>query len=146
MYSRMNEKDRQEVIRELLSRIQYGVVFEVNENVEGWKESNIPVESTENGVGNISGCNMEALLGAFERGDIDIRLYLRPMDDMADMWMNQMRDIVEYDNAHGGGREMTDLFLPKLTEFIFGNHYDTNDMIGRGLALPAKEGMYSIKQ
>ena len=139
----MNGKDRQDVIDELLSRIQYGVVFEVVENVEGWKESNIPVESTENGVGSIDGCNMGALLGAFERGDIDIRLYLRPMDDTANKWMNQMHDIVEYDNAHGGGREMTDLFLPRLTEFIFGNHYDTNDMIGRGLALPAKEGMYN---
>ncbi len=143
MYSRMNEKDRQEVIRELLSRIQYGVVFKVDENVEGWEKNNIPVEGVENGVGNIGGRNVEAMLGAFERGDIDIRLYLRPMDDNADAWMKQMRHIVEYDNAHGGGREMTDLFLPKLTEFILGNHYDTNDMIGRGLALPAPEGMYN---
>ena len=91
--------------------------------------------------------------------DYDVKLYLRPMSSMTEEELNKLRNYSEllYDNLElssfqNGTYKCLDFYLSeipsgiviKVFDWLNAHHFDYRDLIGKGLALEAPEGMYTI--
>lgn len=78
-----------------------------------------------------------------------VKPYLRPMDSMTDREKRVRRLYVEDEEVRHlnavWNRELVTMYnLQRYCEWLVENHFDFNNLIGAGLALPAPEGMYPV--
>jgi len=139
----MTSEDRQLVAKALCGYLPYGLKFRQTD------ESTITLK----GLcieGNIITVNPKMQYGfnlVNEYGDLEYKPYLRPMSDMTEKEMSELRqwgslcmyndntvqDIGVYGAIHS---------IPVI-DWLNAHHFDYRGLIEMGLALPAPEGMYN---
>ena len=136
----MEENNKQLLIKEISSRLPYGVKAQV----QGWdeakeKEVNIPLR--------VYSINTDGYV-YFESNDYDVNyipvedclLYLRPMSNMT-----EEERLVYEQRLHDVGRSIdvidADDVVPHI-DWLISHHFDFRGLIPMGLALEAPEGMY----
>ena len=128
--------DRELIYNTLLSGIPYDIMGSVTCHDE---ETNMPVEV----VGQIKGLRNNGYVefyypdGSFSLFRInDVKPYLRPMSSMTDK--EDMHSCAFLDDIEGGVLGA----IPNYIDWLSSNHLDYRGLIDKGLALPAKDGMY----
>lgn len=117
----MTEQDKQLIIKELFSRLPYGIMIN---DVEG-EVYEINIETV----------HLEHLAEQVKAGVVDI--YLRPMSDMTE------EEEDEY-NALNGYEKGVFPSTVEAFDWLLEHRFDYRGLIPQGLALEAKEGMYQI--
>lgn len=84
-----------------------------------------------------------------EANELLIKPYLRPISSMTEEERNEYNNLyyqvsVNVDNNGNTFRDMKILEWLHISWFLK-NHFDFMDLIPKGLALPAPEGMYNVK-
>lgn len=140
----MEEKNKQLLITDLCARLPYGVWVECC-GVSG-KLDNIWLTHFYNGGNTVVDVNGNT--DFFHDSDYfditKIKPYLRPMSSMTDEEDLEFIGIgllvVNY-GTNGNAKHKCKLSIPE-TDWLNAHHFDYRGMIEKGLALPAKEGMY----
>ena len=116
----MTQEDKQLLLKELSTRLPYGVKVDVN-FYDATKELT---------------CD---LLRDLFLGEKQLRPYLRPMSSMTEEEEREVRILWNEDFA-----DKISLYhcYPKTTDFYNKNHLDYRGLIEMGLALESPEGMY----
>ena len=144
----MEKIDRELLIKEISSRLPYGVKVQVL----GWDEEKGEVEVPLR----VYSVNTDGYI-YFESNDYDVDyvavdnclLFLRPMSNMTEEEYNKYEltfdNVVVYsghnnNNIHSEHRPTYETF-----DYLDSIHVDYRDLIPKGLALVAPEGMYNIK-
>jgi len=155
----MERIDRDLLLRDLCSRIPYGVVCEgyyMEESGYG-----VPYGSRDRIVGNVDGIDH---IG-FDDGEVyviidgipcelsDVRCFLRSMDSMDDEERKCLKTLVSEDlsefgkfikDGHGLSHDGLYMFdKQRQLDWLLKNHFDFSGIIDKGLALEAQNGMYS---
>lgn len=145
----MEKIDRELLIKEISARLPYGV----KAKVYGWDEEKGEVEIPLR----IYSINTDGY-AYFETNDYnvdylnvdDCLLYLRPLSSMTKKERSEYDAFIvgyEYDDYWHPG-EYTDAVdvdvMSELIDWLNAHYFDYRDLIKRGLALPAPEGMYNI--
>lgn len=131
--------DRELIYNTLLNGIPYGIMGSVTHHDE---ETNMLVEV----VGRIKGIRSNGYVefyyddGSFNLFRInDVKPYLRPMNSMTEEEKDYYDSITYTENeTHFKG-----IWCNSVVNWLNKKMFDYRDMIDRGLALPAKDGMYS---
>ena len=149
----MKEQDKDLLLRDLSARLPYGVVVNYKEHeydIRHWKidslhtptysESGILIDTDYEGwisFTEYKGCGMST-------GSRPLHLeknlpFLRPMSSMTEEEVKEYKKTCEYS-------ENDEFFYPtfKTYDWLNEHHLDFRGLIPKGLALPAKEGMYNI--
>lgn len=132
----MTQSDKELLIKDLCTRLPYGVMCRANEiNLDGEL-------LFINKVNNIVALYNDKAIGKFDTCQIaDVKPYLRPMSSMIE------EEKKEYDNLRAHvcddyNRYCFDTY--KSIDWLNAHHFDYRGLIERGLALEAPEGMYKF--
>lgn len=136
----MTQSDKELLIKDLCTRLPYGVMCHANEiNLDGElffinKAYNI-----------VSLCNYKAS-GEFDICPIaDIKPYLRPMSSMTEEEVKEFAALESID-VLGGDIKITIVELSvDAIDWLNKKMFDYRGLIEKGLALEAKEGMYKTE-
>lgn len=119
----LSHEERRLLIKELCKRYPYGVICklrgdgaEIDEKLQ---------------LGGLS---------EFVYGRIDVMPYLRAMSSMSEEEIDEMKKHIIPELYP------TTQIQESLLDYLYSIHVDTNNMISRGLALLAKEGMYKQEE
>lgn len=125
----MTQEEKQLLLKDLCTRLLYGVKVR---NVK----SNFDINNFNH--------NTEEIKTLIE--EYDIKPYLRPMSSMTSKeWMEYCDASVEDQRSWTwAGKEYKFTPVTNREEFLNSHHFDYRGLIPLGLALKAKEGMYSI--
>lgn len=139
----MTQEEKQLLLKDFCTRLPYGVMFDYNNNEP------LKVEGIVRDMVYFRGYNYRT--GGSEcYADITrCKPYLRPMSNMTEEEYNKYEltfdNVVVYsghnnNNIHSEHRPTYETF-----DYLDSIHVDYRDLIPKGLALPAPEGMYNIK-
>lgn len=141
----MKQEDKQLLLRDLCTRLPYGVKFTLSSN-NIYTIKGIDLMVTDEG-------DWEYAVTAkgIEPIEIEyIKPYLRPMESMTEKERGEYNLFIfdyEYDDYWKPG-EYKDAVevevMSELIDWLNAHYFDSNNLIGRGLALPAPEGMYKF--
>jgi hypothetical protein len=134
----MEEKNKQLLITDLCARLPYGVWVECC-GVSG-KLDNVWITHFYNGGNAVVDVNGNT--DFFHDSDYfditKIKPYLRPMSSMTDE--EDIRRCAFLDDIEGGIEDA----IPNYIDWLNAHHFDYRDLIKRGLAIEAPEGMYNF--
>lgn len=134
----MTKQDKEDLLRELKERAPYGVkaqAFEFDEHGDEVAADCKIIDVNENHLVVFERSDRKSMRGRFEWCDASwVKPYLRPMEAMTDDEKAQAEGLSKGKATRG----KTD----KKAAFYFKHHIDCNGLIERGLAVPAKEGVY----
>ena len=132
----MTTEDKQILLQDLCARLPYGVVIKE----EYGDYINV----------NIYNAHIEHLIDRILAG-VD-KLVLCPMSSMTAEEYNEYQELYDYEErSYNQGCEFYDEWkveinnaerLFKITDWLNAHHFDYRELIEKGLALPAPEGMY----
>ena len=118
----MNEQDKQLLLQDLCARLPYGVIVQDRNGVHVLTQGNTEFADLFNGK-----CN--------------IKPYLRPISSMTE------EEEIEYDatfaTIHINGH-YDSVMTYKSFDWLNANHFDSRNLIEKGLAIAAPEGMYEV--
>lgn len=146
----MTEKDKEVILRELCSRLPYGVKV----LHEGW---NHDTEQELNTVETVTGVDDRFVYTVLADGTADKhphqrpclvdRPFLRTFDSLTDDEADRLGlfgfPVMEYGTDERGACLLSD--VREYVDYCNSIHYDYGGLIGKGLAMEAPEGMYSTK-
>ena len=141
----MKQEDKQLLLKDLCSRLPYGVKCILSSN-NIYTIKGIDLIVTDEG-------DWEYAVTAKGIEPIEIKYikpYLRPMSNMTEEERGEYRSFIfdyEYDDYWNPGeyRDAVEVdTMSELIEWLNSHHFDYSNLIGRGLALPAPEGMYNV--
>ena len=126
----MKEQEKQLLLKDLCARLPYHV------RVKVWLEYG----DTEEGPLDLQHNYGDVLLDAFYYKKIKkIKPYLRPMSSMTEEeWEDFYHNRIPFD-GHGLESEAADI------DWLNAHHFDYRELIEKGLALEAPDGMYKTK-
>ena len=154
----MSQEEKDLIIKDLMGRLPYGVYAEhIPSGFQG-KINNIDVRHKYNGTNSVQ--ELECNIMFFDDGEyMDISYFkpcLRPMETMTEEERKELKklmncDYVTYSSLRYtvGGQVDYDDFLvyyeesSKLIDWLNKNMFDYRELIEKGLALEATEGMYN---
>ena len=119
----MTQEEKQILLRDLCSRLPYNVICKLS--VKG-----VDVSITEKL--DLGG------LDHFMFGTMDVKPYLRPMSSMTEEEENKYNSLNAYEKG-------TFPHTEEAFDWLLVNHFDFHNLIEKGLALEAPEGMYEEK-
>lgn len=123
----MIQEDKELLLKDLCARIPYHV------RVKIWLKDG----TTEEGSLDLQHNYADVLLGAFYYNKIiDIKPYLRPLSSMTDSEKEYYYGLTEMKCTLG--------YAIDKVRFCLEYHIDMNNLIPKGLALEAPEGMYNV--
>lgn len=130
----MLEKDKQLLLKDICARLPYGVKCYYN-SLEIY-------DDLQEGVSIIKGFQNNGILVEIESGDIidieDVKPYLRPLSSMTE------DERVEYlICCDADSQDMLNHPHYRGTDWLNVHHFDYRNLIEKGLALEAPEGMYN---
>lgn len=147
----MTQEDKQLLLKDLSARLPYGVMVRTNAIELAFDDDCddvVPVEGERD-------CEFTTdLLNEVGFGCYDVRPYLRPISSMTDeewrkmhnccnaILMGDKRICIEK-SKFGSFSELQDAYTS--IDWLNAHHFDYRGLIEKGLALPAPEGMYNIK-
>lgn len=120
----MIDKQKQILLKELCCRLPYGVILRIDIQPGGYVNRKLS---------DISNIRVNEYYN-FE----DVRPYLRPMSSMTE------EEIKEWDIICVMMRNMPIESISIVLEFVNSKHLDYNNLIPKGLALEAPDGMYNV--
>jgi len=134
----MTQEDKQLLLQDLCARLPYGVKGIITYDTS---TTTFTVEGIDNNVLHLS--------DAEECYAEDFKLYLRPMSSMTKEEKKIQKDYI----YHFSGNSLPDyegdfVFEDEVHEYIdwlLSKHFDYRNLIEKGLALDAPEGMYETK-
>ena len=127
----MKQEEKQLLLVDLCARLPYGVKFLRESWNYEWDQELSVVEVLED-IDNEGYINHTRVYKAW-----DIKPCLRPMSSMTEEESNKLADIYE---------KMKNEYLIGLdVDFLNAHHFDFRDLIDKGLALEAPEGMYKTE-
>ncbi len=123
----MSKQDKQLIIKELFSRLPYGIMIK---DVEG-EVYEINIETV----------HLEHLIEQAKAGVVDI--YLRPMSSMTEDERNEYLSVKMQETERVA---LAEVYRPEaiseIMDWLNKRHFDYRGLIEKGLALEAPEGMY----
>lgn len=125
----LSEEDKQLLLKDLSSRLPYGVIIEYNND----------------------GCSSTRELGLdslhdFMFDNAELKPYLRPIPSMTEEERGELRKFcrkeegILYDIGVSGA-----INAPAIIDYLNAHHFDFRGLLEKGLALEAPEGMYETK-
>lgn len=123
----MTKEEKQLLLKDLCTRLPYGVKLRYVEDLVVKKESHIIT---------LNNIYLEHILN----GDADIKPYLRPMSSMSEeeqRTLDSMCNGVEMVSRLSGLK-----MFDKAFDWLYSKHLDIHGLIEKGLALEAPEDMY----
>ena len=145
----MTQEDKELLLKDLCARLTYGV------KISKVTEDYISEPKTPRSI-NVDGC-IVVEDEPFDDGtpDIDywyiseVKPYLRPMPSMTEEELKELSNKFDIQNYYGELRYYTnkndfknECDFSKLIDWLNVHHIDFHNLIGKGLALEAHEGMY----
>ena len=141
----MTQEEKDLLIRDLSARLPYGVMVYLVYDEDTWF-------GREMGIGTLHDIMFDNV--------VEVKPYLRPMSSMTEEELKELNE--KYDNIayfftqeppyyHGLQAQHSDIGSIEISEFsgvydwLNAHHFDYRGLIERGLALPAKEGMYKTE-
>ena len=133
--------DRELIYKTLVNGIPYGIIGSVTHHDEETNEL-VEIDGQIKGLRNNGYVEFYYPDGSFNLFRInDVKPYLRPLSSVTnDMWKVFDKHI---DGVENFTRPTAIMCMDNAIHFLIKHHIDYRDMIDRGLALPAKDGMYS---
>ena len=138
--SSLSQEDKEVLLKDLCARLPYSVKCEIDDIDEPLELESIKFKGDYFIFGN----------GVYERYITEIKPYLRPMSSMTEKEKDVYTSFIvgcEYDDYWHPG-EYTDAVcvdaMSELIDWLNAHHFDYRNLLKRGLALPAPEGMYNI--
>ena len=149
----MEQKDKELLLKDLCARLPYGVRVK---ELEPIKELELYLTSiyhdtvqVETMTGGIMACSIEA-----------IKPYLRPISSLTPEECNKLFEILDIREDDGDWLKINDINILRLftengkdfyeiadaIDYLYSIHVDFRDMIEKGLALEAPEGMYNKEE
>ena len=122
----MKPEDKELLLKDLCSRLPYGVVVELDEKFGFNKGTHALVK--------------ELLDSYCVEG---IKPYLRPMETMTEEEKEELNEVTVINCNEFEG--CSTLFDEEGFDWLNAHHFDYRGLIERGLALEAPEGMYNLK-
>lgn len=131
----MTQENKELLLKDLCTRLQYGVKISVNDKIESLQGINVLDNVVE--------------YGSFLSSDIEeVKLYLFPMSNMTEeekeeyynLCFEEEREELEF------GEWVTRVYYHNTIEsidWLNKNHFDYRGLIEKGLAIEAPEGMYN---
>ena len=116
----MTQSDKELLLKDLCARLPYGVKVEVPSGIRELTAIDICSEYVNHAW-----------------PFLNYKPYLRPMSSMTEEELDTMWNIWEQNSASEAAS--------KITDFLNGRFLDHHQLIEKGLALEAPEGMYKIK-
>ena len=126
----MNQEHKQLLLKDLCARLSYGVNLHIEfYDLQG--DGKLASRDVKLTAGNIGYC--------FDNSHwVDIKPYLRPMSSMTDEEENKYNSLNAYEKG-------TFPHTEEAFDWLLANHFDFHNLIEKGLALEAPEGMYEEK-
>lgn len=137
----MTQEEKQLLLKDLCARLPYDIYVEhITTKVRG-KLKGIVFEHIYNDTDSIQDINAWVIFFGDEYIDATyFRPILRPMSSMT----NEETDI--FNSDFGGIEDSYNSIEIKRIDWLNANHFDYRNLIEKGLAIEAPEGMYSIKE
>lgn len=135
----MTQEEKQLLLRDICARLPYGVKVQYTAGdgittITCWIDeisvTSQSVKIAEQGKTNSAWRLIE-----------NIKPYLRPMSSLSNLERSQLEFAQDLDM-----RDATEISISHVLEFFLEHHLDYNNLILKGLALEAPEGMYDTKQ
>ena len=120
----MTTEEKQLLVKDLCSRLPYGVNIQVKEGI---------TVDTELKIGHIQ---------RLQNNEIELKPYLRPMSSITEEERKEMEDEQIYISDYAG--MLTEATVEGF-DWLNEHHFDYRGLIEEGLALEAKEGMYKTE-
>ncbi len=141
----MTQEEKQLLIKDICARLPYGVI------IHTWYEKYLDIKCT--------GVNVYTNAVDLDIPDDDdarvyvdnVKPYLRPMSSMSKDEIQEYKTLFRWIEVDGWGGETVLDFVVKMEDYIYlgdilnwlnAHHFDYRDLIEKGLALEAPEGMY----
>ena len=132
----MTQEDKQLLLMDLCARLPYGVHGEYS-----WKCGK-PYERE------LTGNLMSELILSFNSsGDSEFKPYLRAMSSMTEKEKKERDFYCGYKpyDKNIGESYLTEYDMPDYLDWLLTHHFDYRDLIEKGLAIEAPEGMYKTE-
>ena len=131
----MRQEDKELLLRDLSARLSYGVKCQLNTNRKIPPLTLVKISKT-------GGCSLTAsdiTVITHDRTIEEIKPYLRPISSMTEEERKEHRNTMSVVNES--------FYVESLETFDFYNkrHIDYRNLIRKGLALEAEEGMYKFE-
>lgn len=155
----MTQEEKQLLLRDLCARLPYGVIIAYKEDKNDYhcwtlRTLNAPGISKSDTVPDSDGeieCTEQAGIGTFT-SIRPFRLekmlpYLRPMSSMTEEERDKLREFcgkeegILYDIGISGA-----INAPAIIDYLNARHFDFRNLIEKGLAIEAPEGMYETEK
>lgn len=140
----MKQEDKQLLLKDLCARLPYEVKFTLSDNIYTIKGIDLIVTDEGDWEYAVTAKGIEPIEIEY------IKPYLRPMSSMTEEERGRYTSFIvsyEYDDYWHPG-EYTDAVdvdeMSELIDWLNAHHFDYRNLIERGLALPAPEGMYKF--
>ena len=121
----MEKEDKEILLRDLCARLPYGVKVKTPNDDEVYTLLSL---NPNKGIA-VIGMPFDDVFATSKVKVEDIKPYLRPMSSMTEEEIRALGARVKINPAEG-------------SDYLNANHFDYRDLIPKGLALPAPEGMY----
>ena len=145
----MTQEEKDLLLKDLCARLPYGV------NCEGFyseePDYKTPYKHIETCKGHVDGIDhigfddeeIYIIIEGIPCELLNVRPYLRPMSSMTKKEKNSNDDLLEkiYKMPPVGH-----IHVAMITDWLLERHFDIHDLISKGLALEAPEGMYNLKE
>ena len=125
----MTQEEKSLLLQDLCARLPYGV--KVQHQRQDYLEEIQTIEQTTRKYGEIE---TESVLGFVD----DFKPYLRPMSSMTEEEEKEYSEIF-------WNRKADYIGAACIIDWLLEHHYDFRNLIERGLALEAPDGMYDLK-
>ena len=150
----MTKKEKQLLLKDLCARLPYGIVVSISYPTltEKSKKLDIPLVSIDlldntctvgDSYGKTSGLRMFS-----SKGELLCKPYLRPIESMTEketyIFRQDILNEVEARCIHSFGCGKYSLAFAEANDWLYEHHFDYRDLIEKGLALEAPEGMYDF--
>ena len=128
----MTQEDKQLLLKDLCTRLPYGVIVKLPHPYEEFKAS-VKAINPERGIVYYEKYGVKSS-PLFDTSIWGAKPYLRPMSDMTEEEVGKYNSMLAWKSFDW---EMVDWYNKR--------HFDYRGLIRKGLALPAKEGMYKTE-
>lgn len=131
----MTQEEKNLLLKDLSARVKYGVKFTLSgDNIYTMKGIDLIVTYDGDWEYAVTAKGIKPIEIEY------IKPYLRPMSSMTDEEQDEFLDLII--PVDGGKAVVEEDKIEKYNEFIYSHHIDNKNLIEKGLALEAPEGMY----
>ena len=126
----MTKEEKSLLLKDLCARLTYGVILDYSFIADNGKRIHTQRPLTYRNIGTVA-------LDEWHTNEEIFKPYLRPMSSMTE---EEKKELWELLRKLGMASDV------KRLDWLIAHHFDIRNLIEKGLALEAPEGMYNIKE